>query len=342
MEHGARVSAALNRVLIEHAVAPDSDVVLVQFAIPFGSPVATAAAARGLRYVVYLRGDDVWIWPHENERRRRDFVTALRSASLILATSEALLREAARLCGGALPPHTALANGIDLARFRPGDEDDRLTTRSWFGIEPSELVVLCVAAPIARKGWVELFEALETVAAGGVRPTLIAAIARAEPEFDIAREASVRAPTVKVIAMHDLAGQQLADVYRAADVFCLPSYGEGMSNAVMEAMASGLAVITTAVGGHSEIIRSGIDGLLVQPRDRQALIAALQRVLTNPHDRMRLGRAARLRAELIGDSRRAGRLLSGMLSDLLHSRQPDVSGIDAYGSSPIPTPQLSS
>lgn len=332
LSHDDRVTTALNHEFARNAVSANHDVAIVQFALPYGPPVASAAATNGLRYVVYLRGDDVWIWPRESERRHQAFVSTLQSASLVLATSEALLHEAKRICGGVLPPHTALPNGIDLVRYRPNRRDvDRHAIRAELGIPPNDLVVLCVAAPIERKGWLDLLDALDVVTGSGMRVTLLAALSKAESELDVVREAVTRAATVKVVALENVSELRMPSVYHAADVFCLPSHGEGMSNAVMEAMASGLPVITTAVGGHAEIIHSGVEGILVQPQDIRGLAAALHRVLNDGDERERLGEAARVRAERIGDARRAARLLGDMLWQLLHNNEPDVASVDAYG-----------
>jgi len=84
----------------------------------------------------------------------------------------------------------------------------------------------------------------------------------------------------------------MRDYYRASDIFVLPSHGEGMSNALLEAMACGLAVVATRVGAAPEMIRDGIDGLLVEPRDRLALGVALGRVVQDSGLRKRIGHAA--------------------------------------------------
>jgi glycosyltransferase involved in cell wall biosynthesis len=85
--------------------------------------------------------------------------------------------------------------------------------------------------------------------------------------------------------------KDIRDYYRASDIFVLPSHGEGMSNALLEAMACGLAVVATRVGAAPEMIRDGIDGLLVEPGDRLGLGMALSRVVQDPGLRKRLGHA---------------------------------------------------
>jgi len=76
--------------------------------------------------------------------------------------------------------------------------------------------------------------------------------------------------------------------YAAADVFVLPSWAEGLSNAMIEALAAGLAVVVTAVGSIPDVIANGRDGLVVPPRDSQALFAALFRVIDDVELRERL------------------------------------------------------
>ena len=82
-----------------------------------------------------------------------------------------------------------------------------------------------------------------------------------------------------------------------ADAFVLSSHTEGISNAAIEAMASGLPIVTTAAGGMEEVITDGVEGLVVPVREPEALAAALERLARDPAARDAMGRAARVRAE---------------------------------------------
>lgn len=86
---------------------------------------------------------------------------------------------------------------------------------------------------------------------------------------------------------------EVAALLRAADVFLHTSCSEGISNAVLEAMATGLPVVTTDVGGMAEAVRDGIDGFLVPVRDADATAAALVRLARDPELRDRMGSAGR-------------------------------------------------
>jgi sugar transferase (PEP-CTERM/EpsH1 system associated) len=89
----------------------------------------------------------------------------------------------------------------------------------------------------------------------------------------------------------------IPEVMRSFDLFVLPSIAEGISNTILEAMASGLPVIATNVGGNSELVVEGQTGMLVPASDPVAMAAAIQSYLTNPAKLERHGRAGRKRAE---------------------------------------------
>jgi len=90
--------------------------------------------------------------------------------------------------------------------------------------------------------------------------------------------------------------QDVARILRALDVFALPSLGEGISNALLEAMASGLPVIATRVGGNPELVEHDVTGTLVSPRSAEALAAAFDRYLLDPALIRKHGEAGRQRA----------------------------------------------
>lgn len=88
-------------------------------------------------------------------------------------------------------------------------------------------------------------------------------------------------------------GHQKIELLRSVDIFALPSRSEGFSVAIVEAMASGVAILSTNIPGVIDAIENEISGLLVEPDDTEALCAALRRLLENESLRSSLGRAAR-------------------------------------------------
>jgi glycosyltransferase involved in cell wall biosynthesis len=241
-------------------------------------------------------------------------VNTLKDAALVLAVSGALLTEARRLSGLELPRAAVLPNGVELDRFRRQSEEVRARAREVLGIPASAFVVLCVAAAIARKGWRELLHAVGQV--GDSRIVVLAA-SLGPAELDLESERHRYCPANTLVLREGLAAQDLASLYAAADVFCLPTYGEGMSNALLEAMAAELPVITTPVGGHPEAVTSGIEGFFVAPRSIEPLARHLTLLRDDPALRARMGTAARRRVESVGtpadNGRRLARLLDGIV-----------------------------
>jgi glycosyltransferase involved in cell wall biosynthesis len=139
----------------------------------------------------------------------------------------------------------------------------------------------------------------------GLDVLLRAAVRVSEARFVIAGEGPERAILEAQAADLALGDRVLFLGYRtdipellaASDVFVLPSRFEGSSLAVLEAMAAGKPVISSAIGGTDELILSGDSGLLVPPDDPEALATELTRVLSAPELRGRLGSAARSRVE---------------------------------------------
>jgi glycosyltransferase involved in cell wall biosynthesis len=100
------------------------------------------------------------------------------------------------------------------------------------------------------------------------------------------------------IDVHDwLDSAQRDALLEASDVFVLPSHAEGVPMAMLEAMAHGLPVVTTAVGGIPDIVTNGCEGLVVKPGDPVALCDALQTLIESEPLRLKMGQCARLRAQ---------------------------------------------
>jgi len=98
----------------------------------------------------------------------------------------------------------------------------------------------------------------------------------------------------------------IPEVLRSTDIFVLPSYSEGLSNALMEAMASGCACVASDVGGNRFLIQNGVSGFLFPAGDREALASHLRRLIEDPAKRRTLAEAARKRIEEQFDWKKVG------------------------------------
>jgi glycosyltransferase involved in cell wall biosynthesis len=119
--------------------------------------------------------------------------------------------------------------------------------------------------------------------------------------------------------------QDVNELLREIDVNVLPSLTEGLSNSLLEAMAAGLPVVATRVGGNPELVVDGEHGLLVPPEDAGALAAAIGRLLDDEALRARLGREARRRVESEFSVERMTATVSGLYDECLAGVVPDPS-----------------
>jgi glycosyltransferase involved in cell wall biosynthesis len=110
---------------------------------------------------------------------------------------------------------------------------------------------------------------------------------------------------LKLNSVVEICGQmhpeQVRQRLQKADVFLLSSLSEGISNAVLEGMACGLPVVTSAVGGMAEAVTDGVEGFVVQARDPHVMAEALANIWYQPELRRTMGNAAR--ARIISDFR---------------------------------------
>jgi glycosyltransferase involved in cell wall biosynthesis len=154
--------------------------------------------------------------------------------------------------------------------------------------------ILTVGRLVAVKAHGVLVEAFAALVAAGVdaRLTLVGDGPRSD-----ALEARVRDRGLsdRVTFAGRVGQDEIGAFYKAADVFCLPSFAEGVPVVLMEAMASGLPVVSTAVNGIPELVEDGVSGLLVVPGRSDLLAAALRKLADDPALRAELGEAGRAR-----------------------------------------------
>ncbi len=93
--------------------------------------------------------------------------------------------------------------------------------------------------------------------------------------------------------------KDIPEILAASDIFVLPSYAEGLSNALMEAMSAGCACIASDVGGNRYLIENGVSGFLFPAGDREALASHIRRLVDDPIKRKQLGERARARIEQV-------------------------------------------
>ncbi len=205
-------------------------------------------------------------------------------ALLAFSTDRTYVSEHTRATVGS--PGIVIPNGIDANRVRNA-LGDRQTLRAELSLDG--FVVAFVGRRTASKGYFDLIEAVRRARKRGTMLAILA-IGDVPPEE---RDRESR-------AAHDL-GSQLRIIDRpddylrplsAADAFALPSYAEGLPISVLEAMAAGLPVVASRVGGIPEVVHDGRHGLLVAPGDIDMLCQRLTSLLSDPNLRASLASAA--------------------------------------------------
>ncbi len=187
-----------------------------------------------------------------------------------------------------------IANGVDTDRFRPGSAERRQTARQALGLAKDEIAFGCVASLYPVKNHALLLRSFARVLASTPRAKLllVGAGALAEPLAAQARELGI-AHAVEMLG----ARPDIHQILPALDVAVLASRSEGMSNALLEAMACGLPVVATAVGGNLQLVRDGRTGFLVPSDDTEAMADALGRLAASALLRSTLGTAGQRRIE---------------------------------------------
>ena len=203
--------------------------------------------------------------------------------SRLLAVSGELADRMSRTTGISPDRIQVIPNGVDLPA-----EFSRDGVRAALGIEPGTFVVLAVGRLVPVKNYRLLLGAARALVGTSRRWRFLIAgdgPLRGELEQEIAR-----------LGLHEhvtLLGlrQDVAALMCAADAFALTSSSEGMSNTILEAMASGRPVVATRVGGNPELVQEGITGMLVDPTTVTELCVALHTLAEDPARRRRMGNA---------------------------------------------------
>jgi glycosyltransferase involved in cell wall biosynthesis len=242
----------------------------------------------GLPYLVSLQGPDVpgfearynSIYPFLRPVLR----VVWRQAGAVTAISEQHRALAQRLTPEL--PIPVIANGVETDVFFPG------------GHGGPEIRLICVGRLIERKGQQHLLRAFAQLAPayprGAVRLVLVGT---GDAEQPLRQQAADQGVADLVTFSGFVPREQMPEVYRQADLFVLPSQSEGMSIALLEAMAAGLAVVVTDTGGTDELVGHGDNGLVVDWADPDQLRNALRLLIDQGELRRRMGRRSRERAQ---------------------------------------------
>lgn len=288
-----------------HRGAP-YDLCLAWSVLPAGAVALALRHSLGLPYSVWVSGPDI---PGFEQRYAAIYplLTPLiraswRGAETVIAKCDQEVSMIRAVDAGVAP--AIIPNGVDLEHFRPGPPipDD------------GPLRVVCVARLIERKGQQHLIDAVRRLAAEGVLVELeLVGTGDAEPA--LRRQASAAGVAERVRFAGYVPRERIDERFRAAHVFALPSFNEGLALAGLEALASGMPLLLSRTGGTTDLVEEGVNGLSFDWADVETLTGHLRALATDRALARRMAAASRGRAERFGWGRIAAQFAEVMARD---------------------------
>lgn len=287
-------SRAFGRSVIRacHGAPSASDIVYGHFLLPAGA--AASRVARDLRVPAFAALGESALQTYEDHFTATYLSRLVRSFTGLVSVSRENARIAIERFGAREDRILVLPNATDTQLFRPGS---RAAARKTLGLPADRPIVAFTGHFIERKGPLRLLAALADV------PEAAAVFLGSGPE---------RPTGAQVLRAAPVPHEDLPIWLQAADLFALPTLAEGCPNAVVEAMACGLPIVSSDIPAVREIVGDG-PALLVDPRSANALAGAIRTVLGEPGRRERMGRAAVERGSRLSIGQRAARILSWMV-----------------------------
>ncbi len=261
---------------------PGFDLIDAHFAYPDGYAASLLSRWLGVPYTLTLRGTEV---PHaRNPRLRPRLAAAMSGAARVIGVSDSLRRLAVSL-GVPEERTTVVGNGVDTGLFYPVD---RAEARRRFGLPENARVLVTVGGLVERKGFHRVIACLpELLARHADLHYLVVGGPCREGDMSEAlkRQAAQLGLAERVHFLGALPPAELKWPLSAADVFVLSTRNEGWANVILEAMACGLPVVASDVGGNREVVATDALGAIVPFDDHARLAEALDAALRRAWDR---------------------------------------------------------
>ncbi|MGF3022029.1 glycosyltransferase family 4 protein [Methylobacterium aquaticum] len=278
------IATMVETIAAEHDKTP-FDVLHAQYGYPTGFATLIASQRLGVPNVVSIQGGDGHWVGSCCETHRLAMVRVLAHANALLIGGRSFVAEVCDRLGSDPGRFTIVPGAVDTARFRP--------PAGWQPGDATDPVRLFYHGRVdRRKGVLDFLDALSLLR---LRGTAFSAIVSGigpdvEPARALAADLGFSDSQVRFTGYAEY--DAVPGLYAMGDVFVSPTYAEGFSNTILEAMAAGQAVVSTHSVGVSDCLRDGENGLLVQPGDVPALAEALYRIVTDRPLRARLAAAA--------------------------------------------------
>ena len=303
------IDAMVGAIVTEHERAP-FDILHAQYGYPNGWAVLLASRLLGVPNLVSIQGGDGHWVGSCCETHRLAMTRVLDHAGALLIGGRSFAEEVRDRLGTPVERFTYVPGAVDTERFTPY-ADERLG---------SGVGLFYHGRVDRRKGVLDFINALPDVAGDWWYAT----ISGIGPDLEEAKALVDRLGFEGRVIFPGYADYQLVNLlYQKYDVFVSPTYAEGFSNTILEAMASGLAIVSCRTTGVVDCVRDGENGLLVEPGDVPALARALTRVVADRELRAELASRALEECRRVYSWRAVGRQIMGIYEELRGTR-PDV------------------
>ena len=309
------VQRIVDAIVAEHRIKP-FDVLHAQYGFPPGFAVLEASKLLNIPNVVSIQGGDGhWVGVNCCATHRDAMRIVLTRANRILIGSPSFAAEVEENHKVDVSGFTIVPGAVDTERFAPRDD-----WQAGKFIDAKQPRILYHGRVDARKGALDLIAAFaELLGEVEIKPQLL--ISGIGPDSDNVRrmiDDLDLSNNVKLLGYVDYA--DVPQVYRQADVFASPTYAEGFSNTILEAMASGLAIVSTNAVGVVDCLRDGENGLLVTPGNIIELKNALKEMLQNHDLRARLADNALQECRRVYSWRAIGRQIINIYNQVINEK----------------------
>ena len=273
----------LETIRAEHAERP-FDILHAQYGYPNGWTVLRAGRELGVPTVVSIQGGDGHWVGSCCETHRQAMLRVLHNSNAVLIGCESFAHEVVERLAVDRSLFTIVPGAVDVGRFTPPP-----------GFVPGRahdpVRLLYHGRVDRRKGVLDMLDAVAELRDQDVRCAVT--ISGIGPDLEASRQRTKELQLEGAVRFSGYAGYDTAPaIYHGQDAFISPTYAEGFSNTVLEAMASGLPIVSCDAVGVRDCLRADENALLVQPGDITALAAALRRIIEDAALRTRLAKTA--------------------------------------------------
>ena len=287
--HGWLIYRAIKNLAREIISEFKPDIIHAHGAFPLGYAIYLLKKdlTISVKSAITAHGGDIHSAPFSSSLIRNKTILSVRNNDLLIAVSQDLKDIAESLLSET--KIKVIPNGVDIRKFTLSSEDNNWIKQKK-GYFKERKILLFVGSVMESKGIKELLEAFDRVSSN--RDNLLLILIGRMTRKDYI-DHHIKSLNGNIRLLGPVKHERLKLWMNLCDMFLLPSYNEGLPVSMLEAMACGKPVIVSDVGGISEVVRDKENGLLIEPKDVDSLVKAINFLLDNPDKARELGEKAK-------------------------------------------------